>query len=184
MHTTTFRCIPVRRCILYDSMMYFFVLCIYIESSFQSHHFFQDHLTCFLPGTLALDVFHHALQRFGPRNLANHLLRIFVRCFRVFPAIWEVLCNPICWKRIEQLNLPWLTSSLAKGFGCDSDTELRHLRGICDVKYIKEPPPEILLTFLASECLGLHINRPMLIGTSNRLFILAYFPVCAVQHRC
>ena len=48
----------------------FFDLCIYIESSFQSHHFFQDHLTCFLPGTLALDVFHHALQHFGPRSLA------------------------------------------------------------------------------------------------------------------
>jgi len=62
---------------------------------------------------------------------------------------------------------------LAKGLGCDSVTELRHLRGICDVKYSKESPPEILLTFLASECLGLRINRPMLIGTSTRLFILA-----------
>lgn len=97
--------------------VFFFDLCIYIESSFQSHHFFQDHLTCFLPGTLALDVFHHALQRFGPRNLA---VKSFASKFSsgvswCFAAIWEVLCNPICWKRIEQLNLPWLTSSLAKG---------------------------------------------------------------------
>jgi len=33
--------------------------------------FSQDHLTCFLPGTLALDVFHHAMERYGPRCLAN-----------------------------------------------------------------------------------------------------------------
>ena len=65
-------------CILFDP-------CIYIESSFQSHHFFQDHLTCFLPGTLALDVFHHALQRFGPRNLA---VKSFASNFRpVFPGV-------------------------------------------------------------------------------------------------
>eukprot|EP00435_Cladocopium_sp_Y103_P034940 s1644_g9.t1 len=34
----------------------------------------MDHLTCFLPGTLALDVFHHAMERYGPRSVQPHLL--------------------------------------------------------------------------------------------------------------
>ena len=36
-----------------------------------NHRMPQDHLTCFLPGTLALDVFHHAMERYGPRYLAE-----------------------------------------------------------------------------------------------------------------
>ncbi|CAK9095243.1 2-alpha-mannosidase (ER alpha-1 [Durusdinium trenchii] len=34
----------------------------------------EDHLACFLPGTLALDVFHYATEHFGPRAVQPHLL--------------------------------------------------------------------------------------------------------------
>ncbi|CAK9065084.1 unnamed protein product [Durusdinium trenchii] len=34
----------------------------------------MDHLACFLPGTLALDVFHYATEHFGPRAVQPHLL--------------------------------------------------------------------------------------------------------------
>ena len=71
--------------------------------------------------------------------------------FGVPCCVWEVLCNPICWKKIEQLNLSWLISSLAKRwmwFGHHFATEVRHLRDNCDVKCVKEPLLKFFSPFL------------------------------------